>query len=69
MMQRIKNGELVFHTHECTEDRRGKVMTAEELHDFAVLCLMKEYSETNAKVVRYASNPQLSSNTRLRVDL
>lgn len=53
MMQRIKNGELVFHTHECTEDRRGKVMTAEELHDFAVLCLMKEYSETNAKVVRY----------------
>lgn len=53
MMQRIKNGEPVFHTHECSENRRGKVMTAEELHDFAVQCLMNEYAETNADVVKY----------------
>ncbi len=61
MMRRIKNGEPVFHTHECSEDRRGKVMTADELHEFAVQCLMEEYDETNAEVVRYnkihASDP------------
>ena len=53
MMRRIKNGEPVFHTHECSEDRKGKVMTAEELHDFAVQVLMEEYSDTNAEVVKY----------------
>lgn len=53
MMRRIKNGEPVFHTHDCSEDRKGKVMTAEELHDFAVQVLMEEYSDTNAEVVKY----------------
>ena len=53
MMRRIKNGEPVFHTHECSEERKGKVMTAEELHDFAVQILMEEYSDTNADVVKY----------------
>lgn len=53
MMRRIKNGEPVFHTHECSEERRGKVMTTEELHDFAVQVLMEEYSDTNAEVVKY----------------
>lgn len=53
MMRRIINGEPVFHTHECSEYRRGKVMTTEELHTFAVQCLMEEYSETNAKVKKY----------------
>ena len=53
MMRRISNGEPVFHIHECSEDRRGKVMTAEELHDFAVQCLMEEYRDTKAEVVRY----------------
>lgn len=52
-MRRIKNGEPVFHTHMCPEDRKGKVMTDEELHEFAVQCLMEEYSETNADVVKY----------------
>lgn len=52
-MQRIKNGKPVFHTHECPENRKGKVMTAEELHDFAVQCLMEEYRDTNAEVVKY----------------
>ena len=52
-MRRIKNGEPVFHTHECSEERKGKVMTAEELHDFAVQILMEEYSDTNADVVKY----------------
>ena len=53
MMRRIKNGEPVFHTHECSEERKGKVMTAEELHDFAVQVLISEYSDTNADVVKY----------------
>lgn len=53
MMSRINNGEPVFHTHECSEYRIGKVMTAEELHDFAVQCLMEEYRDTKAEVVRY----------------
>ncbi len=53
MMRRISNGEPVFHTHVCSEARRGKVMTAEELHDFAVQCLMEEYGDTRADVVKY----------------
>ena len=53
MMRRIKNGEPVFHTHECSEERKGKIMTAEELHDFAVQVLMEEYSDTNAEVGKY----------------
>ena len=53
MMRRLINGEPVFHTHECSEERKGKVMTAEELHDFAVQVLMKEYSDTNAEVYKY----------------
>ncbi len=53
MMIRKDNGEPVFHTHECSEDRRGKVMTADELHEFAVQCLMQDYEETNTEVVRY----------------
>lgn len=52
MMRRIKNGEPVFHTHECSEERKGQLMTAEELHDFAVQCLIDEYSDTNAEVVK-----------------
>lgn len=52
MMRKIKYGEPEFHTHECSESRKGKVMTAEELHEFAVQCLMEEYSETNVEVVR-----------------
>lgn len=61
MMRRIKNGEPVFHTHKCSESRKGMVMTTEELHEFAVQCLMKEYGETNVEVVRcdktHASQP------------
>ena len=53
MMRRIIDGEPVFHTHECSDDRRGEKMTSEELHNFAVQVLMDEYSDTNAEVVRY----------------
>ena len=53
MMRRIKNGEPVFHTHQCAEYRRGQVMTPDELHEFSVQCLMEEYRETNAEVVRF----------------
>ena len=57
-MRKIKNGEPVFHTHKCSDDRRGKVMTAEELHDFSVQVLMAEYAETGATVERAnKSNP------------
>ena len=44
MMRRIKNGEPVFHVHDCSPEREGKVMTAEELHAFAVDVLMLEYT-------------------------
>ena len=47
MMRRIKNGEPVFHFHKCFPDRVGEVMTAEELHEFAVEVLMSEYGDTN----------------------
>ena len=53
MMRRIIDGEPVFHSHECSDDRRGEKMTSEELHNFAVQVLMDEYSDTNAEVVRY----------------
>ena len=58
MMRKIKNGEPVFHPHECSDARRGQVMTAEELHDFSVQVLMAEYAETGATVERAnKSNP------------
>ena len=53
MMRRIKNGEPVFHVHNCSPEREGKVMTAEELHTFAVDVLMSEYKETNCEVIKY----------------
>lgn len=53
MMRRIKDGELVFHTHKCPKERKGQPMTAEELRDFAVQTLMEEYIETGAAVVEY----------------
>lgn len=51
-MRKIKNGEPVFHHHECTDDRKGQVMTESELHEFTVECLMDEYKETGAHVER-----------------
>ncbi len=53
MMRRIKNGEPVFHVHNCSPEREGKVMTAEELHAFAVDVLMLEYTENNCDVIKY----------------
>ena len=53
MMRRIKNGEPVFHFHKCFPDRIGEVMTAEELHEFAVEVLMSEYGDTNSEVIKY----------------
>ena len=52
MMRRIINGEPVFHCHKCSPDRVGKVMTEEELHDFAVEVLMSEYDDTNSDVIK-----------------
>lgn len=53
MMRKIKNGEPVFHKHQCSEERKGKEMTAEELRVFAVEVLMQEYAETGANVIKY----------------
>ncbi len=53
MMRRLNNGKPVFHTHGCSEERKGKVMTSVELHDFAVQVLMEEYSDTYADVFKY----------------
>lgn len=52
-MRRIINGEPVFHCHQCSPDRVGKVMTEEELHDFAVEVLMSEYDDTNSDVIKF----------------
>ena len=53
MMHRIKDGEPVFHTNKCPEERKGQVMTTEELRDFAVQVLMEEYADTNVEVIKY----------------
>ena len=53
MMRRIRNGEPVFHVHQCSPERLGKEMTADELRNFAVDVLMSEYSDTNAEVIKY----------------
>lgn len=53
MMRLIKNSEPVFHLHKCSENRKGKEMTAQELHDFAVEALMEEYAMTKAEVMKY----------------
>lgn len=53
MMCNHKNGRPAIHKHGCSKEREGQVMTAEELHDFAVDVLMKEYAETGARVFKY----------------
>lgn len=53
MMRLIKNSEPVVHKHNCAMARRGKEMTSEELHDFAVEVLMSEYAETGTATFRY----------------
>lgn len=53
MMQKIENGNPVFHINKCPEERKGKEMTSDELHDFAVEVLMKEYTQAGAKVIKY----------------
>lgn len=53
MMHRIKNGEPVFYTQECSQEQKGKIMSSKDLHDFAVEILIKEYTETNATVIRH----------------
>lgn len=52
-MRLIKNSEPVVNKHHCTAARKGKEMTDEELHDFAVEVLMAEYAETNTMLFRY----------------
>lgn len=52
MMRLFKNSEPVFHTHECADSDKGRVMTSEEFRDFMVECLMEEYRETGATVTR-----------------
>jgi len=65
-MRKIQNGEPVFHQHECSEERRGQVMTPEEMHAFAVQVLMKEYELTGAKV--YSVEKVLGNEADFRVE-
>ena len=53
MMQEIKDGEPVIHTHSCPKEREGQVMTDKELSDFAKLVLMREYYEKGSAVHVY----------------
>lgn len=53
MMCNHKNGRPAVHKHSCSKERKGQVMTTEELHDFAVDVLMQEYAETGARVIEY----------------
>ncbi len=52
MMRLIENGEPVFHRHQCSSEREGSIMTAEELHAFAVDILCDEYSRSGSVVKR-----------------
>jgi len=58
-MYKIQNGEPALHQHRCTEARKGRVMTASELHDFAVEVLMAEYRDTGVGLSR---TPKLVGN-------
>lgn len=42
----------MVHRHSCPKEREGQVMTAEELHDFAVDVLMDEYAETGEEIIK-----------------
>lgn len=53
MMLKIRNDEPTFVTHQCSEERKGKDMTAEELRSFAVEVLMNDYAETGALIVKH----------------
>lgn len=52
MMYNLENGMPASYKHSCSAERQGQVMTAEELHDFAVEVLAAEYAETGAEVVK-----------------
>lgn len=52
MFRRDENGEPVVHKHECSAERKGRVMTEQELHDFAVEALMADYTANNGKVTK-----------------
>ena len=52
MKRQIIEGEPVFRTHECSDDR-GETMTSAELLNNTEQVVMDEYSEMNPKVVWY----------------
>lgn len=56
MMQMFLNGTPLSYMHVCSEERKGKEMTAEELHDFAVEVLMQEYMDAHAIVEKRDKN-------------
>ncbi|MFA6768874.1 MAG: hypothetical protein WCR86_10705 [Parabacteroides sp.] len=53
MMTRLSNGEPMFFTHKCSNERLGSVMTESELHAFAIDILIKNYEATGAAAIRY----------------
>lgn len=50
MMRLIKNSEPVFHKHICADYKTNTEISDEELHNFTVEVLMKEYESTGVTV-------------------
>ena len=50
-MRLIINSEPHIVHHECTPDRKGKIMTWDELHAFAVKTLKEEYEMSSTTVM------------------
>ena len=50
-----QDGKPFTYTHVCKEDRKGKKMTAEELHEFAVESLIDSYRNCDYRISRYVN--------------
>ncbi len=51
IMRKIINGEPHIVRHECRPERKGQIMTSEELHAFAVKTLKEEYEMSSSTVM------------------
>ena len=50
-MRKIINGEPHIVHHECSPERKGQIMTSEELHAFAVKTLKEEYEMSSSTIM------------------
>lgn len=65
-MQSLSNGEPAIYTHVLSVTPAGQVMSAEELHDFAVSVLMSEYLAHGHEVSLYPKEYPNDPDLRLR---